>query len=211
MIALVFSRLLPGMLLLEAAGIDADDLAGLQERQVQRNLRDARREADDQKTSAPRHRTQRRLRIVAADRIVDDIKTLFARDALEQVGERPLAGAIERAARIDDAFVRAGLLRGVDLRLRGRGGDHMRAERLAEFDRGDADAAGGAQHQQPLARLDVRRDPSAPCRMCCTSTRTRTRPRTTCRPEWATAGRRERRSSPPCRRDRSRRTPCRRP
>jgi hypothetical protein len=143
------------MLLLEAAGIDADDLAGLQQRQVQRYLRDAGGEAHDQEAPAPRHRAQRGFRVVAADRIVDDVKALLAGNALEQIGERLLACPIERPARIDHALVRTGLLRRVDLLLRRSRSDDMRAERLAEFDRGDADATSRSKHQQSLTGLDV--------------------------------------------------------
>src|SRR5688572_6193029 len=50
---------------------DADDLAALQQWQIERNARDARRKPDDQKATRPVDRTQRRLRVIPAYRIVD--------------------------------------------------------------------------------------------------------------------------------------------
>ena len=58
----------------EVAPEHADDLAALEEREVERDAGDlARREADDQVPPAPRDAAQRRLGNGAADRVEDDV------------------------------------------------------------------------------------------------------------------------------------------
>ena len=58
----------------EVAPEDADDRASFQQREVERNLRDlAGREADDEQAAAPGDRSQRRLGVRPADRVVDDV------------------------------------------------------------------------------------------------------------------------------------------
>src|SRR3546814_9353899 len=57
----------------EGAPEDAGDVAALEQRQVERQARDARGEADDEIAALPRDRAQRGFGIVAADRIIDEI------------------------------------------------------------------------------------------------------------------------------------------
>ena len=54
------------------------------------------------------------------------------------------------AGRIDQRRICSRRARGRGFLFRRHGRDHPRAERLADLDRGDADAAGGAEHQQSL-------------------------------------------------------------
>ena len=91
----------------EGAPEHADHLAGLEQRQVERQLGDAGREADHQEAALPGDGAQRGLRIVAADGIVDDVGAVLAAGLLEEVGQRLGAGLVEGAGRIDDAVVGA--------------------------------------------------------------------------------------------------------
>ena len=68
----------------ERAPEDADDVAALEEREVERNLRDlAGGEADDEEAALPRHRTQRGLAVRAAHRVVDDVGADASRSVRE--------------------------------------------------------------------------------------------------------------------------------
>ena len=58
----------------ERAPEDSDDVAALEQRQVQRDLRDlAGREPDDEEATLPGGGAQSRLAVLAADRVVDDV------------------------------------------------------------------------------------------------------------------------------------------
>ncbi len=88
--------------------------------------------------------------IVAADRIEDDIGAGRPDRVLELLRKRLLGVAIESAGGIDDGLIRARLPRRLRLGVRRDRRDHARAKRLADFDRRNADAAGGAEHEQGL-------------------------------------------------------------
>src|SRR5690606_18528689 len=64
---------------------DARDVAALEQGQVERQARDARGEADDEVAALPRNRAQRGLGIVAADRVVDQVRAIRADSLLELV------------------------------------------------------------------------------------------------------------------------------
>src|SRR5690349_13753917 len=103
----------------------ADDLAALEQHEVERDLRDlAGREADDEVAALPRDAAQRGLRERAADRVVHDVHAVALRQLLEPLLEILLA--------VIDAVLRAVLATERELVLaRGRG-DHARAEQRAE-------------------------------------------------------------------------------
>ena len=135
----------------------ADDVATLQQRQVQRDLRDvAGGEPDHQILALPGDGAQRGFRVVAADTVIDHVGAGRAAGRLELFGKLLLAVAVEGAAAIDHPGVGAVGEAKVDLLLAGGGGDDPRAHLLAELDGGKADAAGRAQHQQRLAGLQIR-------------------------------------------------------
>ena len=133
---------------------DADNVAGLQERQVQRHFRDAGREADDKETAIPVHRAQGRFGIVPADAVIDDVHATAAK-LLDLVGERLLVGLFQRSARIDEALGRALLLGEIHLLLAGGSGNHFHAHRLAKLDSSEADTTGRTEDEQALASLAV--------------------------------------------------------
>jgi hypothetical protein len=126
----------------EGAPEDAAHVAGLEQGEVERKPRDAGGEADDEVAALPGDGAKRRLAIVAADGIVDDVGARTADRLLELVGERFLAVAVERPARIDERLVGSSLARGLGFLFRGDGGDDAGTARLAKLDRGKADAAG---------------------------------------------------------------------
>ncbi len=113
----------------------------LSKRQVERQARDAGGEADDEVAAFPRDRAQRGLGIVAADGIVDDVRAVRADRRLELFGERLRAVLVERLIAIDDDLVGARCPRNLGLRFARHARDDARAERLAQFDCCDADAA----------------------------------------------------------------------
>ena len=122
----------------------ADDGAPLEQREVQRNLRDlARRKTDDEEPSAPRDRAQRGLGVRAAHRIVDDVRA-------GAVGERldPLAQIV---GGVVDRLVGAVFAADSELILCRCAGDHARAQDFPDLDRGQADAAGRPEDEQRLA------------------------------------------------------------
>src|SRR5690606_33931323 len=100
-------------------------------------------EADDEMAALPADRAEGGLRILSADRVVDHVGALAARerlDALAQVFTRivdRLVGTVLAAQR-ELVFAR------------GRR-DHARAHRLADRDRRDAHATGRAEHKHGLA------------------------------------------------------------
>ena len=65
------------------------------------------------------------------------------------------SASLEIVGRVIDGLVGAVLRGERELVVRRCAGDHPRAHDLAELDRGDADAARGAQHGQRLAGLEV--------------------------------------------------------
>ena len=134
----------------EGAPEHAADIARLQQSEIQRQARNARRKADDEIAPFPGDGSQRRLGIITADRIIDDVRTALAERGLELVGERLRLILVERRARIDECIVSARVPGGGGLFLRGNSGDDARAERLAEFDRGQPDAARRTENEQRL-------------------------------------------------------------
>ena len=73
---------------------DADDLAALEQRQVQRNFRNTRGEADDQVAAFPRQRAHGGFGIIATDGVIDHIHAVTARQLLDLVREFLLRGAV---------------------------------------------------------------------------------------------------------------------
>src|SRR3546814_5501038 len=67
---------------------------------------------------------------------------------LEPVGQRLRRILVERLIAIDDDLVGARLARNLGLGFARYAGNDARAERLAQFDRGDPDAARGAEDKQ---------------------------------------------------------------
>ena len=80
-----------------------------------------------------------------ADRVVDDI------DAVARSGQ--LLDLVAKPAAIVDREIGPLLETGGALFVGAGGRDHGRAEQFRHLDRGDADAAGGAVDQHPVARL----------------------------------------------------------
>ena len=133
----------------KAAPEHADQRGALEQRQVGRQCRDAAAgsEADHQEAAVPGHRTEGFLEEAAADRVVDHVHALALGDFLEAV--------LEALAAVVDQHVGAGVARHFQLLRAAGSGDHGGAHGLADLHRGQADAAGGAEHQQGLARLQV--------------------------------------------------------
>ena len=97
---LAVRAVLRGLAHRERAPEHADDLAALEQHEVERNLRDvAGGEADDEVAALPGDAAQRRLGERAADRIVDDVDAVAA-------GER-LDALLEILVRVVDALVGA--------------------------------------------------------------------------------------------------------
>src|SRR3546814_13251107 len=91
----------------ESAPEDARDVAALEQGQVERQARDARREADDQVAALPRDRAQRGLGVIAADRVIDEVRAIRADGFLELARQRLRRILVERLAAIDDDLVGA--------------------------------------------------------------------------------------------------------
>ena len=89
-----------------AAAKDPAQIAFLQERQVQRDLRDARRKTHDQIASTPSNAVQRGFGIVAADRVSDAIGPLTFAGRLELRRQRLLRITVQRPAWIDQTLIR---------------------------------------------------------------------------------------------------------
>ena len=131
----------------ERAPEHADDVAALEQREIERNLRDlAGRKADHQEAPVPGDRAQRRLRIGAADRIVDHVHALAAGDAAQRL--------LQVLLRVVDRLVGAALAAEGELVVGRRAGDHARAHQLADLDRRESGAAGGAEHRERLAGFE---------------------------------------------------------
>ena len=96
----------------------------------------------------PGDRAQRRFAVGPADRIEDDVDAVLAAELLER--------APQILRRIVHRRVGAmGACEG-ELVVAAGAGDHARAHQLAELDRREADAAGGAEHRERLAGLEMR-------------------------------------------------------
>src|SRR5512138_3596186 len=96
--------------------------------------------------AVPGDGAERLHRYLAADGIVDHVRAMVAGQLLQRVTPVGL--------RIIDGRVGAVVAREFAFLLRGGGCDDARAEQLADLDRRNADAAGRAQYQQNLARLE---------------------------------------------------------
>ncbi len=132
----------------------AANLAALQKRQIERDFRDSGGKADHQKAPFPRDAAQRRFAIIAADRVEDDVRSVGPDPSLERSAQGLAGTIIERTGRIDQAFVRARRSGGRGLVLRRHRSDDPRPQCLADFHRCQSDPAGGAEHEQGLARLE---------------------------------------------------------
>ena len=133
----------------------AADVAALQQHQIERQLRDlAGGEADHEIAPLPAERAQRRLGVTVRRPGRRPRRCRARRRACLSASRKSSAGVVHRssapwALREGELFV-------------GRGaGDDAGAHELADLDRGEAGAAGGAEHRQRLARLRARRGPSA--------------------------------------------------
>ncbi len=132
----------------------ADDLAVLQQGEVERYLRNAGGKSDDEEAPFPVHGPQHGLGIVATDTIIDHVDPAPAH-ALDGVGQLLLLRVVEVAGGIDQPVIGALLLRHGELVLAGHPGEDLRAHGLAELDRGHARPASRARHEELFARLQV--------------------------------------------------------
>ena len=103
--------------------------------------------ADDQHARFPIDRAQGLVEGIAADGIEDHV-------GAEPAGQfaHPVADAV---AAVIDQFVGAVLARDRELVRAAGGGDDPGAQLPADLDRAEADPAGGAEHEQGLARLQT--------------------------------------------------------
>ena len=140
------ARFLSGLSRAQCAPEHAADIATLQQRQIERHLRNiAGGKSDHQKAAFPRDRAQRCLGIAAADRVENNVGALAA-------GEPPQA-FLEIFGGVVQAELGAMRFGEFKLFLRRCAGDHLEAHQLAEFACGQTRAAGGAEHRQGLARF----------------------------------------------------------
>ena len=120
---------------------NSDDGAALQQRQVQWDFRDfTGRESNDQITSIPAYAAQRRLGEFAPYRVINNVSAFVTRqlfDAFAQV-----------FGLVVDHFVGPKLFAGVELFMSRSASDDARPQEFAQFDRGTAHAAGGAEDQE---------------------------------------------------------------
>ena len=125
----------------------AADIAAFQEHQIKRQFRNlAGGKADHEIAALPRQRAHGGLRIGTADRIVDDVDAVLAAKRLERTAQI--------FARVVHRFVGAVLAGEGELVVRGRAGDDARAHDLADLDRREPGAAGGAEHGQRFAGFE---------------------------------------------------------
>ena len=103
-------------------------------------------EPDHEEAALPGDRSQGGLGVVAADAVVDDVDALAARQVLR--------ARLQVLARVVDDLVRTAIAADGELLGGGRRGDHPCAHQLAELDGGEADVAGGAEHEERLAGLE---------------------------------------------------------
>ena len=120
----------------------------LEQAEVDRQFRDASAgKTHHQQAAVPGDAANGLVEQVAADRVVDHVHTLAAGQALHFVLQAGFAV-------VDQLIGTCGLGHGQFLCAAG-GGDHLGAHGLADFHRGQTDAAGGAEDQQGFARLQV--------------------------------------------------------
>ena len=136
-----------GLALGEGAPEHADHRGALEQGQVHRQLGDAAAgEADHQQAAVPGDGADGLVEQVAADRVVDHVRALAAGQLLDLLLEAGLAvvdqqvGARGLATSSFSALLAAAI---------------PGAHGLADLHRRQADATGGAQYQQGLARLQV--------------------------------------------------------
>ena len=124
----------------ERAQEDADDLAPLEQHEVERQARDlTAREPDHQEPALPRHRPERRLGERTADRVVTHVDTVLARQLLEPAAQ--VVGGV-----VDDVGG-AVLAAQVELVVGRRGGDHPGAHQRSELDGGQPHSACRSEHE----------------------------------------------------------------
>src|SRR5271165_1105684 len=148
--------MLPGLARGEFSPEDADDLATLEQGQIERQLGDARGKADDEVAALPADRAQRRLRVIAAYGVENHLGAVRAADRLESIRERACRGPVERHRGVLHGLVGAVFARERELRFARCRGDDARARRLAQLHRGKTDAARGAEYEQGLAGRELR-------------------------------------------------------
>src|SRR5690606_1838287 len=107
----------------------ADDLAALEQDEVDRKLRDAAgREADHEVAAFPGDRAERGVEQVPAHRVVDHVGSRAARQLANPV--------LDALALVLDHLVGAVLPADLELLVAAGGGDHARAHDLADLDGG---------------------------------------------------------------------------
>src|SRR5215510_14509853 len=127
----------------------ADHIAALEQYEVERQLRDvAGGEADHEKPALPRDRTQCRLSVRPADRIVDDIGAAAARSASKRV--------LQIICSVVDRIVGAMLFGERQFFVRGCAGDNASIHQLAKLDRRETRTARGTKHSQGLSCAQFR-------------------------------------------------------
>lgn len=137
-----------GLALGEGAPEHADHRRALEQGQVHRQLGDAAAgEADHQQAAVPGDGADGFVEQVAPHRVVDHVGALAAGQFLDLL--------LQAAGAVVDQQVGAGGLGHFQLLVTAGGGDDPRAHGLADLHRRQADAAGGAEHQQGFPRLQV--------------------------------------------------------
>ena len=124
----------------------ADDGAALEQNEIERKARNfPGGEAEHEIAAIPSRRPQARLRMRAADAVVDDVDALAAGHLLQP--------ALQILFRIVDAEFGAMRARQSEL-LAGRGdGDDAAAHQFGDLNGGEACATGGAEHGDGLTFL----------------------------------------------------------
>src|SRR6202008_5017863 len=89
--------MLPGLARGELSPEHPDDLATLEQGQIERQPRDSGGKADDEITSLPPDRAQRRFRVVAPHRIEDHLRAIRTAGGPELIGERARRDLVERS------------------------------------------------------------------------------------------------------------------
>src|SRR5216683_3273881 len=129
------------------AGADAKHARALDQQEIGAGEPNAAGETDHQDARAPGDAAHAVLEYLAADRIEHHIGAAPIGDALD--------GVAERFASVEHQMIGAPPLRHREFVLAGGHRDHGRAEHLAHLDRGKANAAAGAVHQQHFTRLKL--------------------------------------------------------
>src|SRR5260370_27368719 len=99
--------MLLGISLRELAPENPDDLAALEQGQIERQFGNAGGETDHQVPSGPSDGAQRRLAVITAPRLANDMGALRAASRLQPVGEPARGILVERALRTLHALIRA--------------------------------------------------------------------------------------------------------